>query len=129
MAGRREDEGVELLRNALVCLPLFEKEDTFMELYVLQCFTHALFDTHAIDEAEPLVSRYLEAAKAFSDKQGRLSYEVLHSLYASARLHEVLRTCTPRYESPLTLLGPCIPPRPIVSVTASPRPHQDTCTH
>ena len=96
----RDDEAVELMRNALVCLPLCEEEDTIMELNVLLEFTSALFDTRAIDEVEPLVARYLEAAKADSEKQGRLGFSKLHSLYTSARLHEVLCTCTPRVGPP-----------------------------
>jgi len=96
MTGGREEEGVELLRNALVCVPLCEEEVTDLELSVLRTSTHALFRTHAIDEAEPLVARFLEAAKAESQKQGRLDISEFESLYASARLHEVLCSCTPR---------------------------------
>eukprot|EP00290_Baffinella_frigidus_P026670 CAMPEP_0180232194 /NCGR_PEP_ID=MMETSP0987-20121128/27320_1 /TAXON_ID=697907 /ORGANISM="non described non described, Strain CCMP2293" /LENGTH=92 /DNA_ID=CAMNT_0022197745 /DNA_START=1 /DNA_END=276 /DNA_ORIENTATION=+ len=59
-----------------------------MELNVFPAFTNALFLTHAIDEVEPLVPRYLEAAKALSAKKGCLGYYDLHSLYTSARLHE-----------------------------------------
>jgi hypothetical protein len=94
-AGGRAEEGVELLRNALVCLPLCEGGDTTTELNVLLSFTDALFHTDAIDEVEPLIPRYIEAAKAESDKQGRRNYSEFHSLYASARLHEVLCTWTP----------------------------------
>jgi len=100
--GGRDEEGVELMRNALVCVPLCEGEGTIMELEVLLHFTDALFHTHAIDEAEPLVARFLEAAKAESKKQGRLLISQLHSLNASARLHEVLCTCTPCWEHPHT---------------------------
>jgi hypothetical protein len=85
-----DQEGVELLRNALVCLPLCEGEVSIMELNVLRFFTDQLFDTHAIDEAEPLVARYREAAKAESEMKGHLPFSELHSLYTSARLHEVL---------------------------------------
>jgi len=116
MDGGREEEQVELLRNALVCVPLCEVDYSITELNVLHIFTRALFETHAIDEVEPLVARYLEAAKAESQKQGRLQITELTSLYTSARLHEVLCTA-PRVGSPLTLLGPCILPRPIASVT------------
>jgi hypothetical protein len=96
----RQEEGVELLRNALVCVPLCEVEDTFMELEVLHLFTDALFRTHAIDEVEPLVARYLKAAKTESEKQGRLVISEIRSLVASARLHEVLCSCPPRWEPP-----------------------------
>jgi hypothetical protein len=95
MDGGRDAEGVVLLRNALVCVPLCEEEDPIMELEVLHFFTDALFDTHAIDEVEPLVARYLEAAKSDSERQGRLHWDV-HSLCTSARLHEVLCSCPPR---------------------------------
>jgi len=98
MAEGRHNEGVELLRNALVCVPLCEEEDTNLELEVLHLFTEALIDTHAIDEAEPLVARYLEAAKAESEDQGRLNISECQSLYTSARLHEVLFICTPCWE-------------------------------
>jgi len=94
----RDEEGVELLRNALVCVPLCEEENPNMELNVLHFFTDALFRTHAIDEVEPLVARFLEAAKAESDKRGRLCYWEFYSLYTSARLHEVLCTCTPVWD-------------------------------
>jgi hypothetical protein len=97
----REEEGVELMRNALVCVPLFEEEHPIMELNVLQAFTDLLFRTDAIDEVEPLIPRYLEAAKVESHKQERLIFAEFHSLYTSARLHEVLCTCTPRVGSPL----------------------------
>jgi len=84
MAEGRTQEGLDLLRNALVCAPLSEGDHIVLELRVLQCFTDALFRTHAIDEVELMISRYREAATAKSD-----TYFVLHSLYVSARLHEV----------------------------------------
>ena len=87
----RDEEGVQLLRNALVCVPLCEVDTSGNELNVLFALTTALFLTHAIDEVEPLVSRYLEAAKAQSDKLGHLCHADLRSVYTSARLHEVLR--------------------------------------
>jgi len=93
MGEGRQEAGVELMRNALACVPLCEEAD--MELDVLHYFIDALFHTNAIDEVEPLVARYLEAAKTDLDKEGRLGYEALHSLYTSARLHEVLCTCAP----------------------------------
>jgi hypothetical protein len=96
----RQEEGVDLLRNALICVPLCEEAVTIMELQVLHDFTDALFATHAIDEVEPLVARYLEAAKAQSEMEGRLHLTEFFSLYMSARLHEVLCTCTPRVGSP-----------------------------
>ena len=96
----RQEEGVDLLRNALVCVPLCEEEVNTMELNVLQTFTDALFCTHAIGEVEPLVARYLEAAKKESERHGSLRFWDVHSLYTSARLHEVLCTCPLRWEPP-----------------------------
>ena len=101
VAEGRDDEGVgmqtglEFLRNALVCAPLSEGDASTLELEVLQAFINALFFTHAIDEVEPLVARYREAAKAGSEKEGRMSLYDLHSLYTSARLHEVLASAPP----------------------------------
>jgi hypothetical protein len=99
MDGGREEEGVELLRNALVCVPLCEGGDSNKELNVLFHFTDALFHTHAIDEVEPLVARFLELAKVASGKRGRLHSSELQSVVASARLHEVLCTCTQCWET------------------------------
>ena len=62
------------------------------------------------------MQRYREAAKAHSENQGQLSWEELNSVYASARLHEVLCPCTP-FGSRLALLCPCDPPLPIASIT------------
>jgi len=98
----RHEEGLELMRNALVCVPLCEEKDTIIELDVLHAFIDALFHTHAIDEAEPLVARFLEVAKAESQKQKCLQISEFRSLNASARLHEVLCTCTPCLEPPHT---------------------------
>jgi len=89
---------VELLRNALVCVPLCEGDDSIMELNVLYSFTLALIDSHAIDEVEPLVARFLEAAKAESKNKGCLHILELQSLFASAQLHEVPCSCPPRWE-------------------------------
>jgi tetratricopeptide (TPR) repeat protein len=98
----RDEEGVELLRNALAAAPLNEGDDNDFELVGLGGLTSALFQTHAIDEVEPLVPRYREAAKAESQRLGYLGFNELQSLYASARLHEVLCTCTPCWEPPHT---------------------------
>jgi hypothetical protein len=96
----RHAEGVDLLHNALAASSLREDEnDRGMELEVLSEFTDALFLTHAIDEAEPLVLRYREAARAESQKIGRVCYWELESLYASARLLEVGNPSTPRLPS------------------------------
>jgi len=93
----RLEEGVDLLRNALAASSLRENEnDTIMEMKSLSNLVDALFPTHAIDEMEPLVLRFREAAEAQSQKMGRVSYWELQSLYASARLHEVGNPSTPR---------------------------------
>jgi hypothetical protein len=97
MTEGRHEEGLDLLRNALAASSLREDEDnTCMELQVLAPLTHALFRTHEIDEVEPLVLRYQETAKAQSRKDGRGCFWELSSLYASARLLEVLNPFTPR---------------------------------
>ena len=67
---------------------------------------------------EPLVQRYREAAKAQSKNTGPLSWHQFYSVYASARLHEVLRLCTPSGNR-LALLCPCDPPLPIACATVS----------
>jgi len=93
----RHEEGMDLLRNALAASSLREDEDdTSMELTVLRHLTDALFRTHEIDEVEPLVLRYREAAEAESQMMGGFSSRELESLYASARLHEVGNPSTPR---------------------------------
>jgi len=91
----RNEEGVELLRNALAAAPLCEHDVGTHEVNVLHAFTNALFVTRALDEVEPLVSRYREAAKAESQRRGFLCFDDANSLFTSARLHEVLCTCTP----------------------------------
>ena len=93
--GGRDVEGADLLRNALLCAPLSEEGGTIIELNVLHSFIDALFHTLGFDEVEPLIARYREAAKAESDKQGRLTLVDFHCLYTSARLHEVLCSCPP----------------------------------
>ena len=100
MTEGRHEEGVNLLRNALAAWSLREDEDdTYMELQVLAPLTDALFQTHEIDEVEPLVLRYQETAEAQSRKAGRLCYWELDSLYTSARLLEVGNPSTPRLPS------------------------------
>ena len=87
----RCEEGADLLRNALAASSLRENEnDNTMELQALAQLADALFRTHEIDEVEPLVLRFREAAAAESQKLGRVCFRELQSLYASARLLEVL---------------------------------------
>jgi hypothetical protein len=100
--GRRE-EGVELLRNALVAANLSEhegeEESNQEEVYVLDKLIAALFEIVAIDEVEPLVVRHRELAKAETAKAdeteriGGLSYRELWSFYFNAQLHEVPCIC------------------------------------
>jgi tetratricopeptide (TPR) repeat protein len=93
--GRRE-EGLALLRNALVAAELNELDDPGVELDALKSLTFALFSTNLIDEVEPLVLRYREAAKAYSEKKGgAVCFAEFECLPCSARLHEVLYPCTP----------------------------------
>jgi hypothetical protein len=99
------EEGVALLRNALVAAELNELDDHVLEIDVLDELVEALFKTHEMEQAEPLVLRYREAAEAQTEKKGGFCYAGVHSLYASARIHEVLCLCIPRW-NPFTLLGP-----------------------
>ena len=95
----RDEEGVALLRNALVAAELNELDDPKYELDALASLIHALFKTKYIDEVEPLVLRFREAAKAKSEKEEfglRICIEEFNSLLSSAQLHEVLCLCTPR---------------------------------
>ncbi|KAJ1486886.1 hypothetical protein T484DRAFT_1788307 [Baffinella frigidus] len=84
----RHEEGVALIRNALHSAELNEEDDNNYEINVLCCLCNVLLNSHAIDEVEPLLPRYLEAANAESTRRGRLCIEELRSLYASARFHE-----------------------------------------
>ena len=84
----RNEEGLALLRNSLVAAELNELDDAHYELRVLEALVDALFTTTSIDEVEPLVLRYREAAKACSGKEG-FGF-ACDSLLGSARLHEVL---------------------------------------
>ena len=88
-----------MLRNALVAAELNELDDPEYELIALNSLVETLLHTHAIDEVEPLLLRYREAAKAQSEKEGVCCAE-FNSLLCSARLHEVLCPCTPRLGTP-----------------------------
>jgi len=99
----RHEEGVALLRNGLVAAELNELDDPFYELIALHPLMYALLKTHSIDEVEPLVLRYREAAKAKSEKEG-LCFSEFDSLLWSARLHEVLHSA---FENPLPQLSHC----------------------
>jgi hypothetical protein len=84
----REEEGVALLRNALVAAELNELDNAKYELEALDVLIRALLWTRAIDEVEPLVLRYREAAKAQSAKEGFVGLREFASVVCSARLHE-----------------------------------------
>jgi len=95
----RHEEGLELLRNALVAAELNELDDPDDELNALKALIFALFATKSFDEVELLVLRYREVAKAQSEKEG-FCFAEINSLLCSARLQEVLCLCTPRLGTP-----------------------------
>ena len=101
----RHEEGLELLRNALVAAELNELDDVKYELNSMQSLIYALFTTNSIDEVEPLVLRYREAAKAQSEKVG-FCFAEFEGLLWSARLHEVL-CMQPACENPSPQLSNC----------------------
>jgi len=87
----RHEEGVALLRNALMAAELNELDDARFEMDAMESLIEALFSTSSIDEVEPLVLRFREAAKAQSEKEeGRFFLSESRSILFSARLHEVL---------------------------------------
>jgi len=94
----RHEEGVALLRNALVAAELNELDDPKYELDALKSLIYALHKPNSIDEVEPLVLRYREA-KARTEKVG-FCFAECDSLLCSARLHKVLCICTPRLGTP-----------------------------
>ena len=116
----RHEEGLALLRNALVAAELNELDDPQYELIAVNALVLSLFETNSIDEAEPLMLRYRVAAKAKSEKEGFSLWE-LDSVVCSARLHEVLCFCAPRWEP---LLTACLQPSQIVSTTGSSAPER-----
>jgi hypothetical protein len=85
----RDEEGVALMRNALKAAELNELDNPALERDALMSLICALFKTNSIDEVEPLVLRYREAAQANSEKEG-FGFAGFDSLLFSARLHEVL---------------------------------------
>jgi hypothetical protein len=91
----RHEEGLELLRNALVAAELNELDDPAQELPALRSLINALFKQKSIEEVEPLVLRYREGSKARPGKK-EFCFAEFDSLLCSARLHEVLCICTLR---------------------------------
>ena len=86
----KQEEGLELLRNAVAAAPLNESDDICCETNALGHLLDSLFKANGIDEAEPLVPRFREAAEVESRKEGRLCAANLESFCWSARLEEVL---------------------------------------
>jgi len=88
----RETEGVELLRHALSAAPFTEHDCGKYELGALGLLVEVLFKQGQLEEVEPLVLRYREAARRESrtrdPETGGLVHVELDSLYYSARLHE-----------------------------------------
>ena len=124
--GRHKD-GVKLLQNALAAAELNELDHRTYALEALEVLIGALFQTHAIDDVEPLVLRYREAVK--TDSETGFCWAELDSLFYSARLHEVRRFCTLRWEH-LFNAWPLFPVHPN-SVSLSqvpPPPREDPCT-
>ena len=86
----RHEEAVLLFQNALAAAPLGEGDDVIpQELNILKKLTDALFVTDSVDDVEPLVERYRAMFKQGIAKAEHLRSFELHSLYISARLHEV----------------------------------------
>ena len=105
MTEGRHEEGLALLRNALVAAELNELDDPAYELEALNSLIYALFRARAFDEVEPLVLRHREAAKAQSKRKGFCCAEFNGPLFC-ARLHEVL--CKhPAFGNPFPQLSNC----------------------
>jgi hypothetical protein len=94
MAEGRHEEGVALLRNAVVAAELNELDDPAYELDALNDLIGALFMTQSIVEVESLVLRFRELYKA-SDAQVGFCFEEFNSLLWFARIHEVINLYTP----------------------------------
>jgi len=91
-----DEEAEELLRHALKAAPLSEGgKDGNSELVVFYTLLKLLVKTTPIDQLDELILRYREVAKEESQIKGSFGYSELDSLYYTARLHEVQRTCTP----------------------------------
>jgi hypothetical protein len=117
----RHEEGVDLLRNALAASSLRENEnDNLMELQALGHLIRALFQAHEIDEVEPLVARFREAAISESRRGGSFCCLELSSLSHSAQLHEVGNPSTTR------LL--CLHQGRQCLLQIPARPSEDTCS-
>ena len=74
-------------------MPLLEiDEENNHECAILSSLIDSFFQTHAVDEVEPLVVRLQEKAKEESSKRapGNVHYAEFYVPICSARLHEVL---------------------------------------
>jgi hypothetical protein len=87
MNEKRYEDGLDLLRNALVAASLSEERVSMHELEALNALIEALLARGEIDEVEPLVTRFRETAEAESE-EGDISWQMT-SCILSARLHEV----------------------------------------
>ncbi|KAJ1477722.1 hypothetical protein T484DRAFT_1820172 [Baffinella frigidus] len=84
----RLEEGADFFRNAVAAAPLNEDESSGYQLAAIASLVGELFRKNAIDEVEPLVLRFREAAQAESRRVGSLCSVEFQSLISSARLHE-----------------------------------------
>ena len=121
----RHEEGLALLRNALVAAELNELDLPQYELDALDELIMALFKTNSINEVEPLVLRYRVVTKAKSERE-RFCCEEFYSILFSALLHGVLCLCTPRWEPLLTAASLLAAKSHLPQV--HPRPREDACT-
>ena len=74
-------------------MPLLEiDEENNHECAILSSLIDSFFQTHAVDEVEPLVVRLQEKAKEESSKRapGNVHYAEFYVPICIARLHEVL---------------------------------------
>ena len=89
MDGGNEEEGLGLIRNALVAASLDEIEDGASELCALEILTNALVKTNGWEELEELLPRCREVAQADARKTGEICTHEFKCCYLNARLHEV----------------------------------------
>jgi hypothetical protein len=98
----RHEEAEGLMRNALVAAELNEMDDPEYELYAISPLIKMLFETSCIDEVEPLVLRYREAAMGYWKNGGIFSIAGVDCFICSARLHEVICSHNP-FLNPLSI--------------------------
>ena len=102
--------GISLTRKRSCCetvaAELNELYKPKYKLDALNSLIDALLLTNSIDEVEPLVLRFRDAAKAESEKEG-FCFAEFDSLLFSARLHEAL-CMHPAFGNPLPQLRNCL---------------------